>query len=251
MMVCENCNNEFEARVPKGKQKEQRFCKQRCAASHVGKSNRKKLPHPCEGCDKLTTNDKFCTIKCWNSSARHRIVSDNTRKSRIGKKNSASHNAALSRAHKGKIMSAEARKKISDSLMKSKTFPRGPMHYKWNPNREEQALKKFRAKACHGFIGHALGINSLSIAHDTVIQELGYSPRQLQEHIEAKFLPGMTWENHAIKGWHIDHIKPVISFPIDTPLCEINALSNLQPLWYLDNIRKYWDDRNNFNYKRY
>jgi len=39
----------------------------------------------------------------------------------------------------------------------------------------------------------------------------------------------MTWGNHG--EWHIDHIKPVITFDPATPSSVVNALSNLQPLW--------------------
>ena len=39
----------------------------------------------------------------------------------------------------------------------------------------------------------------------------------------------MTWENHG--EWHIDHIRPVSDFHPDTPISEVCALTNLQPLW--------------------
>lgn len=50
----------------------------------------------------------------------------------------------------------------------------------------------------------------------------------------------MTWENHGRgKGkWHIDHIRPISSFPLDAPLSVINELKNLQPMWMEENVRK-------------
>ena len=39
-------------------------------------------------------------------------------------------------------------------------------------------------------------------------------------------------------GWHIDHVRPVSSFPPGTAPSVISALSNLQPLWAIDNLRK-------------
>lgn len=68
------------------------------------------------------------------------------------------------------------------------------------------------------------------------IEYLGYSAIDLKIHIENLFEEGMTWQNHG--EWHIDHIKPVSSFDIDTEASEINALSNLRPLWALDNLSK-------------
>lgn len=68
------------------------------------------------------------------------------------------------------------------------------------------------------------------------INLLGYSAIQLKIHIESLFTEGMSWDNYG--QWHIDHIKPVSKFDPDTPMNIVNALSNLQPLWGSDNIRK-------------
>jgi len=46
----------------------------------------------------------------------------------------------------------------------------------------------------------------------------------------------MCWDNYG--DWHIDHIIPVSYFDENTPVSVINALSNLQPLWKLDNLSK-------------
>lgn len=71
---------------------------------------------------------------------------------------------------------------------------------------------------------------------------LGYTIAELMSHLESKFQPGMTWENWAVDGWHIDHVRPVSSFSIssldDPSLRECWALSNLQPLWAHDNLKK-------------
>lgn len=69
---------------------------------------------------------------------------------------------------------------------------------------------------------------------------VGYTVSELKEHIEKKFLPGMTWENHG--KWHIDHIIPQSAFnyekPEDIDFKQCWALRNLRPLWAKDNIRK-------------
>ena len=67
-----------------------------------------------------------------------------------------------------------------------------------------------------------------------------YSLEELMSHLEKQFLDGMTWENRG--EWHIDHIIPRSSFEYDDP-CDPDfkacwALSNLRPLWAIDNIRK-------------
>ena len=59
-------------------------------------------------------------------------------------------------------------------------------------------------------------------------------------HLEALFQPGMTWDNHAIDGWHIDHIRPCTSFDLTDPEQQRQCFhyTNLQPLWAFDNISK-------------
>lgn len=70
---------------------------------------------------------------------------------------------------------------------------------------------------------------------------LGYSVSDLREHLERRFLPGMTWQNYG--QWHIDHVRPLSSFAYDSPndpaFRNAWALTNLQPLWAADNIRKH------------
>lgn len=70
---------------------------------------------------------------------------------------------------------------------------------------------------------------------------VGYTVDQLKKHLEKRFLPGMTWENYG--QWHIDHKTPVSVFnyecPEDVDFKKCWALKNLQPMWALDNIRKY------------
>ena len=70
--------------------------------------------------------------------------------------------------------------------------------------------------------------------------QLGYSSKELQEHLELQFARGMNWSN---KGkWHIDHIRPVASFDIDSidseAFRECFGLANLRPVWAKDNMRK-------------
>jgi len=59
-------------------------------------------------------------------------------------------------------------------------------------------------------------------------------------HLEGLFKPGMSWANHG--AWHIDHIRPRSAFtyssPTDRDFADCWALSNLQPLWAEENLRK-------------
>jgi hypothetical protein len=65
---------------------------------------------------------------------------------------------------------------------------------------------------------------------------VGCTPQELKEHLEKKFLSGMTWENR--NEWHIDHIIPLSSAKSEDEILKLCHYTNLQPLWANDNIRK-------------
>lgn len=73
---------------------------------------------------------------------------------------------------------------------------------------------------------------------DYSISVLPYAASDLKAHLESLFEDGMSWDNYG--EWHIDHIKSVRAFLSEgvTDPAQINALSNLQPLWAADNISK-------------
>lgn len=72
------------------------------------------------------------------------------------------------------------------------------------------------------------------------IKYLGCSIKDLKTHLETKFKDNMSWKNYGLKGWHIDHIKPLSKFDL-TKTSEIKKAchyTNLQPLWAFDNLSK-------------
>ena len=69
---------------------------------------------------------------------------------------------------------------------------------------------------------------------------LGCTTVFLKSHLESKWLSGMSWENHSVHGWHIDHIRPLSSFDLSKKEEQKQAChyTNLQPLWAKDNLSK-------------
>lgn len=67
-----------------------------------------------------------------------------------------------------------------------------------------------------------------------------YTLGELKEHLEALFVDGMTWENYGLTGWHVDHVIPRDNFDMNSPsdIVECWKMSNLQPLWAEDNLKK-------------
>lgn len=70
------------------------------------------------------------------------------------------------------------------------------------------------------------------------IECLGSSIEVARNHIESKFVDGMSWQNHG--KWEIDHIIPCASFDLinidHQRICF--HYTNLQPLWKEENKKK-------------
>ena len=73
---------------------------------------------------------------------------------------------------------------------------------------------------------------------------VGWTIEQGRKHFEGLFVQGMSWDNYGNKVgyWSIDHIKPIskynFSIPEDLGFKQCWALSNLRPMWHIENIRK-------------
>ena len=122
----------------------------------------------------------------------------------------------------------------------------------WNKNNKERNLKTSRERhkkrvkvdinyklacALRHRLRHAIK-NNQKIG--SAVRDLGCSVEFLKKHIESKFIEGMSWGNWAIRGWHIDHIRPLVSFNL-SDIDEFKKAchySNLQPMWWRDNIVK-------------
>ncbi len=74
----------------------------------------------------------------------------------------------------------------------------------------------------------------------SAVQGLGTSLEELKLHLEKHFQSGMSWDNYGRRGWHIDHIIPLINFDLtNKEECQKAChFTNLQPLWEEDNLRK-------------
>lgn len=67
---------------------------------------------------------------------------------------------------------------------------------------------------------------------------LGCGHKIAFDHLENQFTEGMSWENHGVHGWHIDHKIPLASAKTEQELIELCHYTNLQPLWKVDNLSK-------------
>lgn len=79
-----------------------------------------------------------------------------------------------------------------------------------------------------------LGIRKWTKTNDI----LGCDYDTCKKHIESLFLEGMSWDNHSMHGWHVDHKIPLSLAKDQSQLIELCNYKNLQPLWAGDNLSK-------------
>ena len=81
----------------------------------------------------------------------------------------------------------------------------------------------------------------LANKNSSALSLAGCTMEELKAHIESKFEDGMSWENWALDGWHLDHIIPCSSFDltIEEEQKKCFHYTNLQPLWAKDNLSKH------------
>ena len=140
---------------------------------------------------------------------------------------------------------SEKRKLIADRLNKAQREDRknNPEKYKELDKRKSEKRRTDPKLHLNNIISTAIRRslkNGKDGRHWTSFVD--YSAQDLINHLESQFKDGMSWENQGFFGWHIDHIKPTDSFDFvsydDPDFKECWSLSNLQPLWWQDNMRK-------------
>jgi hypothetical protein len=65
---------------------------------------------------------------------------------------------------------------------------------------------------------------------------IGCSYEEFKIHIESQFTDGMSWDN--FDKIHIDHIIPLATAKTIEDILILNHYTNLQPLWWYDNLKK-------------
>lgn len=79
----------------------------------------------------------------------------------------------------------------------------------------------------------------------SAVRDLGCSIDYLKSYLEDRFYirdtgEEMSWDNYGVKGWNIDHIRPLAFFDLTAreQFLEACHYTNFQPLWWEDNIAK-------------
>ena len=110
----------------------------------------------------------------------------------------------------------------------------------WEKNKKQNDLNFRVKKLMSSRIREALKSQKV-LKDERTINLLGTNNIQkVRKNIEKQFLFGMSWSNHGVWGWHIDHIIPLSSFNLKKKKEQKKAFNykNLQPLWAEDNLSK-------------
>lgn len=137
---------------------------------------------------------------------------------------------------------AHADKRLAKAAEKWRNDPGERVRRAANQRAAYPELRKDPAMVLRGAVSNGIrrAIGSAK-ARSRWLDIVGYTAEELRLHLERQFAKGMSWANYG--EWHIDHIVPLASFdfsedPIGTARTAW-ALTNIRPLWQLENRRKH------------
>lgn len=209
MKICTKCNNSYQD-TP------QFFNRDR--------SKKDGLHSHCKVCS-LSQKREYNTrpeVKEFRRSEKYRCTINKDKRSARNKKYNASE--------KGKT--------VSKLYRQSKRLEKNLASLKYNSIPKNRIRKNIRSRLKTILLGKNVYKNS--VLAKLLDKHILFTPQQLQLRLECQFKEGMSWDNYGVYGWHIDHKKPLVLFNLSTEDGLRNAcmLSNLQPLWAIDNLRK-------------
>jgi len=166
-----------------------------------------------------------------------KVYEKNPEKARAQRRKWREENIEKKRAHDKKYRE-ENREKVRARWKKWRE--KNP-HYERNRRCTDPTYKlhhNLRAGLCRCLRGKA--------KKSYTLEYIDLDAEQVWEHLESKFMDGMTRENYG--KWHVDHIRPLCSFDFDqfeqgseeyeNLIHEAWHYTNLQPLWAKDNLSK-------------
>jgi hypothetical protein len=138
----------------------------------------------------------------------------------------------------------ERRKSYRD-VNKDKTAARNKEYYQTNKERlKEKHKERYKTDHLYALQGSLRSRTIMSFKrhgykkNSKTAEMLGCDWETLKKHIEKQFDHRMNWDNRGRYGWHIDHILPLSGVKTEKELIELCHYTNLQPLWWSDNLEK-------------
>lgn len=252
---CDNCGTEFWH-----KYKTKRFCCKQCAKDFRIKNNPfvKGLPESQRRCSKcnqvkdksnfrLNSKTHWC-LECFSKQGKDyynsHIEQFKETRAQYYINNKEQVNARNNDYYERNRNETLARQKKYQE--QNEDLVREIKRKSWNKAYHNDSIFKLRKRISDG-IRIAFKRQGHSKGGISVFDHLNYSIEELKAHIEAKFEPWMTWQNHgnySVKTWddndtstwtwQLDHIIPQASLPFSSMEDE-----NFKKCWALENLRPY------------
>jgi hypothetical protein len=207
--VCDYCGKKYRKKYSDVNHNKNQFCGNICFVKYKSK----KLNTSCAYCGEkifkkpcqiLKSKNSFCNSKCQYAYMK-------------GEKN-PNFGKGLFGSENGRWVDAQS----PENIAKRRNDPKNRIRYRITIAIDRGIKNKRNSKTIAGvfYPGYIL---------------------DLMAHLESKFKDGMSWQNMG--QWHIDHIIPVSLWEFETytdrEFKQCWSLCNLQPLWALDNLKKY------------
>ena len=270
IMICPQCKKEF---IPSNYR--QKNCSKKCTKikadkkyrqSHKGKETQKKFHQKikqskeiviliCSQCNKKFTPShhlqRSCSITCSDQAKKKYEQSD---KRKEGQKKhyrlkgwKTTKNYKQSEKDK-KYLQSDKRKETQKKHQQSERYKETRKKYgkseegriviRKNENNRMKSDPVFKlSKNLRNRLVEFLKTKKITKKNKT-FQMVGCTPEFLKEYLEKRFKPGMTWKNHTINGWHVDHRTPLSSAKTLEEVQKLAHYTNLQPMWSTLNRKK-------------
>lgn len=198
----------------------------------------RKQKSPGCGCHIIRTEEdkKQAQQQYWKNKVNNETAEQRLRRLAIGKEWYEANKARILAERQEEYKhNPEKREKLKASVRAYNKTTKGKISHKKHKKGPRAKIRN----AVHKRLHKLLKLKDLKLRM-TFNELIGCSPDELKKHLENQFQPGMTWDNHGLYGWHIDHIRPCASFDLTDPeqQKQCSHYTNLQPLWAQDNLDK-------------
>ena len=135
----------------------------------------------------------------------------------------------------------EKKRKFSNAYYKSEKGKKWKSTYRYNKRNNDPIYKL--QETMRRRLNNFLKTKNMKKTNKT-FTIIGCTPSFLKEYLEKQFYPNpvskikMTWKNHTINGWHIDHKIPLDYANTPEDIEKLSHYTNLQPMWAEQNYKK-------------
>ena len=176
--------------------------------------------------------------KAYYEANKEKIAEYRKKYYQANKEKIADRNKAYRKANKEKIIEREKAhyKANKEKILKQKKGYE-KQKYKSDPLYKLKRIYRTSCGRAFNSIGKKKNNKSLKLLGLKDWEEFAeYLFKQFYNH--PKTGKKMTFDDHGLYGWHIDHIIPLDTAKTEEDIIKLCHYTNLQPLWAKDNLRK-------------